>query len=482
MDFNFSQPAPTPATLTDCHVLIAEMWLYGWLQEQAITKFKEKAAINSSNSSQPPSADSIADKARRRKEEKNNDDWRKRTAAYWENKRQGAQKGHVGAGRHLLSPEKVNEFIACYLPDACAACGGEVQSGKLGQRRQVCDLPVGKLWVTEYQIYKGRCDQCGARCRGEVPVGTPKGILGANALARIGTLTSKYRQSKRETQELLLDFFGLRLSVGCISHAEGIIAQALALSAAEVGAALQKNPFMHADETSFTRCWKLQWLWVATNGTLTFFRLFDKRNTESAEQLIGKDYAGFVITDRYAAYSWLPSSQRQYCWAHLKRDFTKLSERDNVQEAYVGQQLLAHFTSLFHSYRQLRDGKINTGAKRFLLETIRRFRRILRLGKAIRGTPTSTFCSKLMREWRSLWHFLRHKDIGPTNNLAERAVRHVVIWRKKCFGTQSKRGGHFVERSLTVVMSCRQQKRNVLEFISQCVQAFLGTGAYPALV
>jgi hypothetical protein len=86
MNFNFSQPPPTPATLTDCHLLIADMWLYVRLQKQAIVKLKEKAAINSSNSSQPPSADSIANKARRRKEATKADDWRQRTVAYWENK------------------------------------------------------------------------------------------------------------------------------------------------------------------------------------------------------------------------------------------------------------------------------------------------------------------------------------------------------------------------------------------------------------
>jgi hypothetical protein len=50
MNFNFSHLAPTPATLTDCHVLIAGMWFYGQLQEQAAVKFKEKAAIALSGS------------------------------------------------------------------------------------------------------------------------------------------------------------------------------------------------------------------------------------------------------------------------------------------------------------------------------------------------------------------------------------------------------------------------------------------------
>lgn len=478
MDFDFTQPAPVPDTLAQCHQLIAELWQHSHLQEQLILKLKTQKNLNANNSSMPPSSDNPRDKANRKKK----DDWRLRTAAHWQKRRQGAQRGHLGKGRQLLPASDIHEIVSCYPEPCCAACGGEIKASTLCQRKQIFDLPVGKLWITEYQIYAGKCVQCNKRCRGKLPMGVSKGILGANALARIATLSSKYRQSKREIREFLVDFFGLVVSVGTISNAEGIVAKALEKPVQAVGQAVQKADFIHADETSYSKSWALQWLWVSVTATLTFFKLYPNRNKECARKLIGECYKGMLISDRYAAYNWLLQQQRQYCWAHLKRDFKKISERDNPQEALIGYQLLDIFKHLFYHYGHICAGTDHPGTGRSLLNTVRQFRRIFLRGKQLENTQTATFCAKLIREWRSLWHFLRNPAIEPTNNGAERALRHGVLWRKKCYGTQSERGNLYVERSLTVVMSCKQQKRNILEFITGCAQAFHGVGIYPTLV
>ena len=72
-----------------------------------------------------------------------------------------------------------------------------------------------------------------------------------------------------------------------------------------------------------------------------------------------------------------------------------------------------------------------------------------------------------------LWTFVRVEGVEPTNNAAERALRHAVIWRKISGGTDSEAGSRFVERMLTVVATCRQQKRGVLGYLTQCHQAHL---------
>ena len=77
----------------------------------------------------------------------------------------------------------------------------------------------------------------------------------------------------------------------------------------------------------------------------------------------------------------------------------------------------------------------------------------------------------------SLWTFVGRDGVEPTNNAAERAVRHAVCWRKTSFGTDSEQGRRFVERMLTVVASCRQQGRSVLDFLVQAV-----TGQKPSLL
>ena len=72
--------------------------------------------------------------------------------------------------------------------------------------------------------------------------------------------------------------------------------------------------------------------------------------------------------------------------------------------------------------------------------------------------------------------------VEPTNNAAERAVRHAVIWRRISGGTDSAWGSRFVERMLTVVATCRQQGRNVLEYLTSCFQAARSRQAIPSLL
>jgi transposase len=66
----------------------------------------------------------------------------------------------------------------------------------------------------------------------------------------------------------------------------------------------------------------------------------------------------------------------------------------------------------------------------------------------------------LLKGEGDLWTFLRVRAIQPTNNAAERALRHAVVWRKSSGGTASEWGNRFVARVLSVVATCRQQGRN----------------------
>ena len=81
-----------------------------------------------------------------------------------------------------------------------------------------------------------------------------------------------------------------------------------------------------------------------------------------------------------------------------------------------------------------------------------------------------------------LWTFVDQEGIEPTNNAAERALRRGVIWRRRSFGTQSEAGSRFVERTLTIVTTLRQQNRDVLDYlIAACKARTLGA-AVPSLL
>ena len=88
----------------------------------------------------------------------------------------------------------------------------------------------------------------------------------------------------------------------------------------------------------------------------------------------------------------------------------------------------------------------------------------------------------MFKRFDHLWTFAEHADVEPTNNVAERALRHAVIWRKLSFGTQSESGSRFVETLLSVIETCRQQGRGVFAFMTKAVSAHFKGQAAPTLL
>jgi len=454
MTLDLTQPSLKPTTLAECHKLIERLWIFA-------RHATEKLNCNSSNSSLSPAQASFKSSVQKSKKKA---PWQWRTLAFWKKRKQGAQQGHTGVGRKLLPIEKVNTIIPCYPSKACSNCSGTVKVKRICQRKQVFDLTLKGIHVTEYQVYDGRCITCKKRAKGKLPAGLPRGILTEASLSKIALLVAQYRLSRREVKQLLADFFDLHICIGTISNAERLVSSALRATVDAIEKQMKASDHAHLDETSHRRSGKTEWLWVACNETASLFKIFDNRAQSSAKALIGEEYQGMAITDRYGAYSFLPPAQRQYCWAHLKRDFVRISEKLDPKEAYIGDCLSQAQRRIFYWYEQLKCDK-KSYARLFLIRQIKRFYGYLKQGTQLTGTVTARFCAKLLRERKSLWHFLKKPTIDPTNNLAERNIRHFVLWRKKTFGTRSERGNRFIERMLTVLMTTKQVGENIIQSV-----------------
>ena len=100
-----------------------------------------------------------------------------------------------------------------------------------------------------------------------------------------------------------------------------------------------------------------------------------------------------------------------------------------------------------------------------------------------RAVPLAeAFCKSLHQAKASLWTFIDHEGVEPTNNDAERTVRQYVIWRKTSFGTQGEKGNQFVERILTAVGTCKRQNRGVFDFFVDLMTARLLGVSAPSLL
>jgi transposase len=157
-------------------------------------------------------------------------------------------------------------------------------------------------------------------------------------------------------------------------------------------------------------------------------------------------------------------------------------DRGNAGEA-IGRRLLTLSHRLFRYWHRVRDGTLDWAA---FQERIRRLRRevkqTLEEGSRCGCAQTAATCSELLKVEEGLWTFARVKGIEPTNNAAERALRHAVIWRRISGGTVSSGGSRFVERMLSVVATCRQQGRNVLDYLTSCFEADCCDQSIPSLL
>ncbi len=113
---------------------------------------------------------------------------------------------------------------------------------------------------------------------------------------------------------------------------------------------------------------------------------------------------------------------------------------------------------------------------------MRRVRALLHKGTTCTDPEVAGTCRELLEHEDALWTFVRREGVEPTNNAAEQALRHAVIWRKGSFGTQSERGSRFAERILTARASLRQQGRNVMAFVVAACQAALAGTTPPSLL
>jgi transposase len=431
---------------------------------QQVADLTARLGQNSQNSSKPPSTDGPAIKRRP-----------PRTPS---GRSRGGQPGHPLHRRPLLPPD---EEIP-RKPTACRRCG-EALAGADPEplRHQVIDLPPIKPRVTEYQLHRLPCPRCGTFTCAVLPHGVPTGQQGPRLQGVLALLTGSYRLSKDQAETLCADLFAIPICAGTICHLEQ---QTTAALDPVVGQLREYVKTQHAnmDETGWREEGKRAWLWVAVTALVTVFHICRSRGSAVARSLLGPGLHWVLTSDRFSAYKWLAVRRRQLCWAHLRRDFQAMIDRGNPGSA-IGAELLVFSDDVFRWWYRVRDGTMKRSSLRTYIASQRPWlRALLKKGSGCGCAQTAAVCRELLKLEPALWAFVRVEGVEPTNNAAERALRHAVLWRKSSYGTASVKGSRYVANILSVVATCRCQGRNVLEFVTACCQAHLRGETAPSLL
>jgi transposase len=421
-----------------------------------VTELESRLGKTPENSSLPPSSQHPHAKPERRKS--------------GSKKGRGGQPGHPKHERPLIPADQCHA-VQALRPTECRRCGERLRGNDPAPlRHQVWELPEIQPHVTEYQRHRLACPGCGETTRAELPVGVSPSTAGPRLVALVALLMGAFRPSKRRTALFLEQILGQPCSPGWVVKLQNQATAAVRPAYDELIAALPQEPVVGMDETPTQEAHRKAWLWTAAAGKFTVFAVRASREGTAVTDLVGKSFAGVVTCDRAKMYWQVP--RLQWCWAHLKRDFQALIDSGSPQAKRLGYDLRCGARRLFAHWADYRAGTISRAALVRRLGPIRRrVERLLLRGSQSGNRLFQGMCRELHHYRQRLWVFLRHEGVEPTNNASERALRHPVIWRKLSFGTQSAAGSRFVETMLTVVETCRQQKRSVFHYLVEAIQA-----------
>jgi transposase len=420
--------------------------------QQQIDELRGRLEQNSHTSSKPPSSDSPFKKPKRSK---------RRTSSG----KRGARKGQPGSGPTWLEPTEVHHVY----PAPCACGHGELTTPTLYHTHQRIELPPIEMQITHFLLHQARCVGCGRLIKADVPRPYATGY-GPRLSGLIGELSGMHGTSRRLIQNFCHSVLHIPISVGAIQKVIDRVACAILPHYEAIAELARTATVGDIDETPWFCQNTLQWLWTMTTERVSLFLLHPTRSKEAFFDLT-QDWKGILVSDGYGVYqTW--GNRRQTCLAHLIRTARSLSEKSSSALAACGRWVLKELQSLCHMAKDPPSGGQWQAWYARFCHLIGRYRQ--------RPDDAGKLVRRLQREMASLWVFLCEHGVETTNNRAERSLRFGVLWRKRSGGTDSVKGNHWVERSLTLRQTCRQLGQSTFAVLVDAVSS-LFCGRQPHL-
>jgi len=433
--------------------------------EKRVNDLEDKLNTNSSNSSKPPSQDPF--RASKNKTPTG--------------RPKGGQKGHKGHKRSLIPIEQVSRVFDL-RPSCCPGCQGDQFDSEIinTEIRQVLELPDTPPEVTQYNISTCRCISCGKHVKANIPKEAQFGF-GPRLMAFTTLLSGEFRLSKRNVVALL-GKIGIKICSGSVCKIQARAAAILKMPYEEIKKDALASSELNADESHWKTFAKKKWIWIGAGKSSVFFKIHQRRSSKAFQEIF-ENFNGILTTDRFGAYNSYEGN-KQVCLSHANRDFEKISSRGDPDK-WVGEKLKLCLKEVFDLWHQFRNQEFDraTLIQKFeegLKEEMRLFLKLGALGEGCCNKTHAT-CFDFYERFDNLWTFIYVEGIEPTNNEAERGLRHAVIWRKLSFGTQSEMGERFVERIMTVSETLKKRAHNSFDYLTNCFRNFIYGAQAPPL-
>ena len=429
-----------------------------------------KAKKNSSTSSKPPSSDIVKPK--------------KPLPKGGKKRKKGGQPGHEQHLRSPFPPESVNHFEPHTL-GCCPDCGGTLVLSRrepdVLQQVEIIDSPTV---VTEHQGLAYWCPHCRKVHYAPMPEAVVKaGLFGPRLTALVAFMKGVCHGSFSTIRKFLRDVVRVDVSRGYLAKLIGKVSESLAPAYAELFKRLPGEAVLNIDETGHKENGQKFWTWCFRAQVYTLFRIDKSRGSKVLVEVLGEEFNGVLGCDYFSAYrKYMRDCDVlvQFCMAHLIRDVKFLLTLPGREVQAYGQRLRDALRELFGVIH--RREKMTAAGFQKALEAARE--QVMKA--ATTRVPDTKHARNLAKRFRdngeAYFRFITTPGIDPTNNLAEQAIRFVVIDRHITQGTRSEKGRRWCERIWTVIATCAQQGRAVFQFLLDSVQAHLYSTSPPSLL
>ena len=390
-----------------------------------------------------------------------------------EKRKRGAQVGHTA---HLWPADAEPEFDGELIearPRVCPRCKSDLDDSapefEPPKVEVVWDFipEERRVTATGWKRYSVKCPHCQRVVFGQ----TPASCFGDGLAALVALLHGRLRVGFREIVLFLEDCFGIRACLGSVAKLCREAGEALGGKYDEILKAVQESEVTNVDETSWRNEGGRAWLMTALGEDATVYRIgLGSSHVADVDSLLGPiEGERTIVSDRGKVFDHLPTGNRQVCHCHLARNFKKLESYGGAS-AVLGKALLGQERELFRAWHAFRRDADREALQARLAPIQAEMRRLLEEGSNSLGDWE--FCRGILKVWDALWRFAEREGVEPTNNEAERALRHAVVWEKISLGTWSDWGCRFVERIESLVATSRQRGESVLGTLTEAIRVY----------
>lgn len=377
-------------------------------------------------------------------------------------KRRGAPKGHRGATRPRPGSIDATETLPC--PGTCPTCGGDVVANGESDEILLEEIVPAIRYVIQQLLGRGTCSRCGEEVRHPAAAGPPI-RTGPN----LGALLSAMRQTMGVTFGKLARFSTETLGIPLTpAGALGIVnrtADRITPIADALRHSLRDRSWLHVDETGWRMDGQRWQMWGYFDDAIAVYQPDPSRSAQVVKDTLGEDFAGVVAADFYAAYDFLPRTQR--CLIHLIRDVRKELEVLPTDRYLKG--LEKRIGKLIRIARKMVAGELSERQHEQQAEQARKLLDAMLAARPPNKKPCQTLAKRLQRYRDSLLTFLEVPGLDCHNNRAERQLRPVVLFRKVSFGNRTDEGARRYGATATVVETARRQGKSPVDFLRQAI-------------